>query len=343
MNSEKQPAAHEMEDYHDRHVEDLEDMWRVIIEWKGLIFSISGLVVLVALAYIMLTPPVYKAEAYLLPPLKKDIVALDVQELHDRKHSPQKVYEAFIRNLRSKKQQALFFTQYKLAAQGEFEIVRPRKRKNKENKENVRVVFKNLDAQGGAAVNAFVQMVERNTVEEIVQGIMNQVAAIKRDLANQISIKRDIALLRRNNYISRLNEAIELAGRLGIVENTLLAGSISGRDSRQYAGPFPMYLRGVKALRAEKEIVKERKNYDLFVPSLIRLKEKMTQLESVDIDQTRVSVMTLDQEARVPEKPIKPKATPVLLLSLFVGLILGMFAAFYAEHVSKTRKGLVNT
>ncbi len=342
MNSEKQAAAHMMEHYHDWHVEDLAGMWRLMVERKGIIFFISMLVVLGALVYVMLVPPIYKAEAYLLPPLQKDIVELDVQGVDNKQYSSQKVYEEFLRNLQSRKQQSLFFTQHKLAVKGEFEIIRPRTRKIKENEENVKVAFESLSAQGGVSVNAFVKMVERNTVKEIVQGIMNQVATAKRDLANQIRIKQDNALLRRNNYISRLNEAITLAGRLGIVENSLLIGGIPERDSRTYVGPFPMYLRGVKALRAEKEIVQERKNNDLFVSGLIRLKEKMTELESVRIDEARVSLVTLDQEARVPGKAIKPRASLILLFSLFAGLILGIFAAFYADHFSKIRKGQAN-
>jgi len=345
MNSEKQPTAHVMDHLHAWHIEDFEEMWRVIVERKGLIISISGLVVLVALAYVMLVPPVYKAEAYLLPPMQKDIMALDVQGLDNQKYSPQEIYEIFIRNLGSRKQQAVFFAQYKSVAQGDFEIVRPknRKRRNKEDNENVKVVLHSMNAQGGDAVNAFVKMAGQKTVNDIVQGIMDQVSVAKRDLANQISIKRDKAQLRRNKYISRLTEAIELAGRLGLVENSLLRGGIPERDSRQYVGPFPMYLRGVKALRAEKEIIQERKDNDLFGSGLIRLKEKMAELESVKIDEARISVVTVDQEARVPGKSIKPKAKHVLILSLFAGLILGMFAAFYAEYLSKTRKGLVNT
>jgi len=45
--------------------------------------------------------------------------------------------------------------------------------------------------------------------------------------------------------------------------------------------------------------------------------------------------MRVDQPALIPDHYIKPKRKLIMLLALFGGLMLGVFAAFFAEFMDK--------
>lgn len=51
-----------------------------------------------------------------------------------------------------------------------------------------------------------------------------------------------------------------------------------------------------------------------------------------------VKVITIDQPAVAPQHPVRPRRTLILLLALFGGLMLGVFAAFFAEFLGRSKE-----
>src|SRR5690606_17821845 len=67
------------------------------------------------------------------------------------------------------------------------------------------------------------------------------------------------------------------------------------------------------------EILNSRENEDLFLKKLSELREEAAQLNGIEIDLSKISLVTIDQPAVEPLKPIKPKK----LLILALGIVLG--------------------
>ena len=58
---------------------DLFELWDILWQQKKLIIMVTLLVVMMAVGYLMVTKPVYKAEVFFLPPLQQDVQALNLQ------------------------------------------------------------------------------------------------------------------------------------------------------------------------------------------------------------------------------------------------------------------------
>jgi len=230
------------------------DLWRMLVRSKWLVISIAGASVVAGLVYALLTPLVYRAEAWLLPPSEKNVQG----------YTPEKVYDLFIRNLKSRSLRRHFFNEHKLA-----DRLAP-------------------DRKPSADFN------------RIFDGFNKS-----------LSVSRDKALVRV---------------------------SFEGRDARLAA----QWVNGIvaEANKATARIlaVDVASKLENSKRGLRDLQEKLARLESVHIDPSRISAVQIDQVAEIPDRHIKPKRKLIVMLSLFGGLMLGFFAAFFSEFLDKARR-----
>jgi len=111
-----------------------------------------------------------------------------------------------------------------------------------------------------------------------------------------------------------------IAKQLNILDTTQLQTFVNVKK-----GGLPLYLMGEKALSAELLVLKKaRKNDDAFIPKLRSLQEKLVVLDGIqkNLNKDQVFAARIDQEAVVPNKPMKPKKPLIIILSLLLGLML---------------------
>lgn len=187
------------------------------------------------------------------------------------------------------------------------------------------------------------------------------------ELQDELKALRQQLKTRRDNRIAQLDEAVRIAKALNIVKPTtpsslgevgrVTQGSVIRTEVNNQQ--IPLYFMGSEALEAERsalrqrrsddftepriaEIAKElqllannrqiealnkRENEDLFLKNLAIWREEAARLRSLEIDVPNLKLVSIDQLALEPLRPIKPKKALILALGLVLGGMLGLFIA----------------
>ena len=191
---------------------------------------------------------------------------------------------------------------------------------------------------------------------------------------DEISVLRHSAKARRYDSIAKLKEAANIANTLGLLEISDAESVSSVNSSSNIVTKIentqqPLYLRGEKALRSEVQQLESRKSDDPFIPELRQLQKQLSLLDHnrkvellqarksndafiselrglevsleklslIELDANAISVMRVDQQAYAPESPVKPKKILIVAVSLVLGLMFGIFTAFF-KNATASRK-----
>ncbi|MCQ4256695.1 Wzz/FepE/Etk N-terminal domain-containing protein [Stutzerimonas stutzeri] len=186
-------------------------------------------------------------------------------------------------------------------------------------------------------------------------------------LSDELSALRQQLKTRRDNRINQLNEAIRIAKSLGITKPTTPSslgatevttqGSVIRTEVNNQQ--IPLYFMGSEALEAERtalrarrsddftepriaqiarelkllehnrqiETLNSRENEDLFLKGLAGWREEAARLRAMDFDAAALKLVSIDQRAIAPTRPVKPKKTLIVALALVLGGMLGLFIA----------------
>lgn len=182
----------------------------------------------------------------------------------------------------------------------------------------------------------------------------------------------------RGSRIQQLNEAIQIATRLGIVKPTTpgALGEVGQDGSRSVFRTevnnqqIPLYFMGVDALTAERDTLLKRKGDDFTEPRVATIQQELKQLENnrevqylqarkgeerffENIDKLRgeqarlqtlrasdlkIELVRVDQKAATPLRPIKPRKALVVALGLLGGLALGVLVALVRAMLRAPRQ-----
>lgn len=336
------------------------DLWRLLWRRKMIILGTAAVVVVIAVVHALLATPIYRAEAQLLPPslVELDGLANFESELFSISHddqknakggsptnpyTPRRVYNAFTQNLKSVSLRRRFFDAHKLADYLATDHAAGNSRKafdafnkalvvsqDKTDSSRVIVSFEGKSAKLAAKwVNEFVAEVDVFTVNSLIGDANSMLEARKAMVRDSIVAKRKMAKQLCEDRIFALEEAEAIAQKLGVRKNLL--------EKTPMSKP-PLYMRGTSVLKAEINQLRQRKNDDSFIPDLRRLQERLNMLGSVHIEPSRVSVVQVDEPAVVPQTRIKPNRRVIAILGLIGGVMLGVFAGFFAELIARARE-----
>jgi LPS O-antigen subunit length determinant protein (WzzB/FepE family) len=182
---------------------------------------------------------------------------------------------------------------------------------------------------------------------------------------------------RRKDRLAELAEAISIAKSMGIrtpttpssMSDASRAGSSQVMRTEVNTQSIPLYFMGYETLEAERaalqkrttddfterriaEIGKElqmlqvnrqvqelnkRSNEDIFLKDVFPLRAEVTRLRNLNIDMDRLKLVTIDRKALQPVSPIKPKRVLIVILSLAMGLMLGVAVALIRHFVHSYR------
>ena len=332
------------------------DLWRVLIKKKATIFGLTALATIGAILFALVQPPVYKAETTFLPPVASDIQPLNVQGVQGVQGvSIDSVYSIFKRNLRSKTLQRRFFTEQNLTQQltsntrsSEEQLFQEFTKMvsigtDKKNKEHLSLSIEwNNPEQAAEWVNQLAQLANQESIRQLSTNLRNAVDNRVREIEYTIASKRKMAQQRREDRITLLEEAQQTAEILNIEDrlNTQsLTQSVQPNNIISINNAStPLYYRGTKALRAEISTLKSRPSNDPFISGLRDLQEELSRLRSVTIDESVLHATTIDQAAFPPEQRIKPKRKLIVVLGFVLGLMLGIFGAFFINFLENQRR-----
>ena len=136
-------------------------------------------------------------------------------------------------------------------------------------------------------------------INEAKQNRLNQIKRIKeadgqkiREINNQINRQRYKAKKERLNMIVKLNDSINLAKSMGIIENNFKVINDNGANSDftiaigENKDLPEWYLYGAKALMERVEVLENRKSDDPFIPELVTLKNNLDAVSNNNILKT---------------------------------------------------------
>jgi LPS O-antigen subunit length determinant protein (WzzB/FepE family) len=227
------------------------------------------------------------------------------------------------------------------------------------------------------------------TKESQIAKLLEADSLKRAQLQDELKALRQQLRTRRDNRIAQLDEAVQIAKALGIAKPTTPSALGEGDRVSQgsvirtevNSQQIPLYFMGSEALEAERnallqrrsddfteprvaqiakelqllannrqiEVLNKRENEDLFLKKLATWREEAARLRSLDVDVSTLKLVTIDQSAMQPLKPIKPKKALILALGLVLGGMLGVFIAllrnmlrpkpqvFAREHATQER------
>ena len=338
---------------------DLFELAQNLWKQKLLISVVTLAVTALAAGYAFLSTPVYESKSSILPPRTADIAGYNLgrSELGFSNLTVKKVYSIFTQNLRSEGLRREFFEQVYLSGETGSQGVKSKDQfreslNNKlsianpdlrNNPERFAVTLQSADRQQAAQlVNLYVDLAAKKTHKDIADIVSADVSMRAKSIQARIIMLREGARKNREDRILRLSEELEMAEELGLQASQIKASRISSDgELEQFVDSNLMYMRGTKVIRAELDILKNRKNDDPFIAGLRELENQLDFLAKVSVSPDGVAVFTLDSAAEVSETPIKPKKALILALGVVLGGMLGIFIALIRSMLAKRRESVV--
>lgn len=335
---------------------DLFELAQNLWKQKALISVVTLAVTAIAAGYAFLSTPVYESKTSILPPRSADIAGYNLgrSEAGLTEFTAVSVYSIFTQNLRSDGLRREFFEQVYLPAettsQGAKAKDELRESFNKKlsvtnpdvknSPERFAVLVQSADPSRAAEwANLYVERVANKTRKDMADTVATEISTRVRSIQSRIAVLRDNAKKLREDRIARLSEALKVADKVSLQAPQVKASRISSDgELEQFVDGNLMYMRGAKAIRAELDVLQNRKNDDPFIVGLRELENQLDFLAKVSVSPDGVAVFTLDSAAEAAENPIKPKKALILALGLVLGGMMGVFIALIRSMLAKRRE-----
>ena len=339
---------------------DLYELWITLWNKKWLVIAVTVIAALGSVVYALQQPPIYKAEALLLPPNAKDVQSLNLQGVQGvqgmQGGTAAGAFAAFKNNLSSRSLQKKFIDE-----QGLMDILAPGRtpetrdieilesfakmikiehvKRALENEKGMSVSMESGDTEFAAKlVNDYISFFDTETILALSAAARNSLTGQIRDIEYTIASKRQMAKQRREDTILRHEEAAVIAGKLEVRDRVDTTNVVQNNQLNISTSSTPLYYRGYRALNVEIKILKNRKSDDPFITGLRDLQERLTLLHSIKIEAEGMHAVTVDQAAYPPKNRIKPNRRLIVSLGTVVGLFLGIFLVFVVSFVQKQKE-----
>jgi LPS O-antigen subunit length determinant protein (WzzB/FepE family) len=240
--------------------------------------------------------------------------------------------------------------------------------------EDLQVIIGNRLAEIDANLKSAVSEYEANKESRIARLVEDD--DIKRaQLQDELKALRVQLKMRREARLAQLDEAVSIAKSLGLkrpstpsamADESLGAASVIRTEVNNQQ--MPLYFMGADVLEAERntlrkrnsddftepriaqirkelimlganrkvETLKARKNEAVFLEGIESLRVERMRLLSINTDMKQLRLVSIDQQAVAPSRPIKPRKALIVGFALLGGLFLGTIVAL-ARGMFKTR------
>jgi len=314
------------------------DILKVLSRQRKWIVLIGVAVTILSVVYALSLPSIYRSETTLILPDAGDIIrlsllddqlAMNAKELDGYRHKniidQSSIFGEMVTNLNSNDVKSHFLKAH-AEFKGSLSITPPNRSSSKA------VVYAEGENPEMLAplVNEYVSYCNNITIRKFVEAEMTDLQDKKTAVLKQIEILRNSAQRNRQDRIAKLQEAFDIAQKLGVNEmKTGWPGS-------------PLYLHGTKALSAEIETLQHRKSDDPFIEGLRKLQIILKELNQQDldaIDMSDIHAARIISLAETPKQPVRPKRTRLIILGSIFGFLGGVFSAFLIDFLHLYKKG----
>jgi chain length determinant protein (polysaccharide antigen chain regulator) len=321
------------------------ELWQTLVRRKAVIFATLIAAILLAIIYLLVTPPTFEAKVKLLLP-KPNSVSLSRPAHPFAQLDPKTVFLGFEAQLKSTNQWRTFVE----ANPGLFPSISAADRSSIINKhplsfskdkdypaEHIELSYQDQDAGLTAEIlRSYVTFTREQYVADLVKQVKDQIERQKENITADITMLKQNAKLKRVDEIERLRGDLALAKTLGITDNLLLRSGDASRGSSAIIATsetMRSYMRGTKVLIAELEALLKRGTDDAYNDGLRGKQIDLERLANLRITPDGFNPYTQDGEIQVPQKRLTPNKRTTISLAIVLGLIVGIFGVFIAEFI----------
>ena len=185
-------------------------------------------------------------------------------------------------------------------------------------------------------------MVDKVTSQDYADGINILIQNTKNTFKSAI-VSKNISKKITADRIIQLEEALKIAKELQNIERSTKMSnqqSVILTENENLQSKDPIYLAGTKAIQAEINALKNRTNSESFITGLRQLQQKVTSLDSIQVNAKDVRASQVDQKALPPEIRHSPKRKLIVLLRYFIWFNNSIF--IYSYLLSLKKNNLLN-
>ncbi|EAR60508.1 LPS O-antigen chain length determinant protein WzzB [Neptuniibacter caesariensis] len=329
-------------------------LWRS----KLLILGITALITLCGAAYSFLSTPIYQSSAVLASPSESDLI--EIRKIHtllqqiiysetaSEEASTTDIFGQFISALNSNRYKNSFLSKpelldhfrndntTQLQARKEFNRALKVTLPDTEEINHITISLRTKSPELSSSwLNEYISFAHQQFSKELTNNLQARIHAAQNNLLLTIQSKKANYHSNLIEEIKSIEEALIIANEIGLV-NPLKTETNFGKQHiiDQMRG---IYRLGSKSLNAELNALKAReKNLDN-IPGLSDEKLKLELLANIDLDSKLISAMILDLAAEPAPKPIEPRKTIIILLSIVAGLLIGIMTVLAGNLVRHRR------
>ncbi|ATP49057.1 LPS O-antigen chain length determinant protein WzzB [Pseudomonas sp. ITEM 17296] len=320
-------------------VELVQGVWRQKL-WAGMV---AAPIVAAGFAYALLATPVYEAKLFVEPPTQNDIAQLNFGRGGDSGLSAltvKEVYDTHLQALQSEGVRNRFFRDVYLPSLSEeqrrgsrdslysdFGNVLTVAAAGKGSSTRYAVTASISDPQQAAKwVVAYNALAAETAKREVLDSNRSEMMVKADNLQTQIEGAKASARKEREDRITQLKEALIVAKSIGLEKPPVISQSLSAEVSAAMGGSLT-YMRGTKALEAEIANLVARTTDEPFINGLRPMQERVMFYRNVKLDPSLIQVFEQDGAVELPDRPVKPKKSLIVVLSVVLGLGAGALAA----------------
>lgn len=328
-----------------KSVVDLVELIGGLWKQKWIVALTTVIVTLVGVAYALLATPMFEAKVFVQPPSQKDIAQLNYGRGGDSGLpvlSVKTVYESYVRYVQSEAVRRQFYREVYLKSLPEadrrgsqddlyakFNQTVSMPVAVKDSPERFQIVAISKDPQQAADwIVQYAQLAGERAKKEVIADVRADALVKASNLKERVRSAREEARKAREDRIARLSEALIVAQSIGLEKPPIISGNGNSELSADMEGSL-VYMRGSRAIEAELKNLRARTSDDPFVEHLRRDQETIAFYEALEVDPSVVEVYRQDGGLFTPDKPVKPQKAVVVVLSAFLGMLLGALIALY--------------
>ena len=170
----------------------------------------------------------------------------------------------------------------------------------------------------------FTDLLRVRTVNALLGDMKQQSTVVMRNLNLQMEIARNLAKTKRLDRITQLKEKVRMAQLASASRNNFWEDEPTVMD-----GPGEEIPLNMDEIQAELKSLSERKSDDAFAPGLRELQAKLELYRSLTVNPEHITVFNLDGVIDAPKEPIAPKKRLILMESLVLGFLAGIFMVMF--------------
>ncbi len=344
---------------------------------KYRIFGVTALVVSTAILYCYKATPIYKTTLMISPPTKGDVQPLNAfwdsfisvkknikadplspadafhrLQLNLLSHSlHKKVFDENLSTLTenkqlSKEEKLLLFERFQKS------ISLPKQKQKAEKDAPLSAIKLSIEnpfkEKAASILNSLFLLAENKTKKEL---LIEPQSTHQREILNTEKEIESIKAKEKKEHqdkMVRLKDASLVARKLNIKfpvdlyqkktkEQTPSRDLTVALNMESHQNQERLYARGYQVLEAELAALSLRKDLDPFTRRLREQERKLHALKSFNIKASNLRVATKDGYPATAVSPIKPKKPLILLLSLILGIFLGVCLVLFESSIEKKK------